>query len=211
MVRPMSPARSSASWAARRRIRIRSCAGVRRQRTAPASAAARAASTSSLPATGTVPTTEPSYGMAGCPPCVQPRQPGASFRRSAWASGPSMLPPWRVAASRRRSDLVGKCVGTGPTRAERVQCRCGVATERCTSYWSAVSVNACQPRVGNRRVNARNLAKTPPGVAVGHPHRIREIAVQAGLSERTVDWVLNNRGGVRPSTIRRSAASHHRP
>jgi LacI family transcriptional regulator len=37
---------------------------------------------------------------------------------------------------------------------------------------------------------------------VGHPYRIREIAVQAGLSERTVDRVLNNRAGVRASTVR---------
>ena len=37
---------------------------------------------------------------------------------------------------------------------------------------------------------------------VGHPYPIREIAVQAGLSERTVDRVLNNRGQVRPSTTR---------
>jgi LacI family transcriptional regulator len=37
---------------------------------------------------------------------------------------------------------------------------------------------------------------------VGHPYRIREIAVQAGLSERTVDRVLNDRGGVRASTVR---------
>jgi Bacterial regulatory proteins, lacI family len=35
---------------------------------------------------------------------------------------------------------------------------------------------------------------------VAHPYRIREIAVQAALSERTVDRVLNNRGGVRTST-----------
>jgi LacI family transcriptional regulator len=37
---------------------------------------------------------------------------------------------------------------------------------------------------------------------VGHPYRIREIAVQSGLSERTVDRVLNNRGQVRESTVR---------
>ena len=37
---------------------------------------------------------------------------------------------------------------------------------------------------------------------MGHPYRIREIAVQAGLSERTVDRVLNNRGQVRASTVR---------
>jgi hypothetical protein len=60
IVLPVSAARSSASSAARRRIRIRSCAGVRRQVSAPGSAAVSAASTSSGPATGTVPTTEPS-------------------------------------------------------------------------------------------------------------------------------------------------------
>ena len=37
---------------------------------------------------------------------------------------------------------------------------------------------------------------------MGHPYRIREIAAQAGLSERTVDRVLNNRGQVRESTAR---------
>jgi LacI family transcriptional regulator len=37
---------------------------------------------------------------------------------------------------------------------------------------------------------------------VAHPYRIREIAAQAGLSERTVDRVLNGRGGVRASTAR---------
>ena len=36
---------------------------------------------------------------------------------------------------------------------------------------------------------------------MAHPYRIREIAVQAGLSEATVDRVLHGRGGVRASTV----------
>jgi hypothetical protein len=62
MICAVCSARSSASSAARSRIRIRSWAGVRRQLTAPASARSSAARTSSGPATGTVPVIVPSNG-----------------------------------------------------------------------------------------------------------------------------------------------------
>ncbi|MFF4584918.1 LacI family DNA-binding transcriptional regulator [Streptomyces sp. NPDC001388] len=48
---------------------------------------------------------------------------------------------------------------------------------------------------------------------MGHPFPLREIARQAGLSEATVDRVLNGRGGVRESTaqeVRRAIADLHR-
>src|SRR5882757_11048142 len=39
-------------------------------------------------------------------------------------------------------------------------------------------------------------------LAVPHPYPLREIALQAGVSEATVDRVLHGRGGVRASTQR---------
>jgi len=62
MIWAVCSARSSASSAARIRIRIRSKAGVHRQVAAPDSARSSAARTSSAPATGTVPMTAPSNG-----------------------------------------------------------------------------------------------------------------------------------------------------
>jgi LacI family transcriptional regulator len=53
-----------------------------------------------------------------------------------------------------------------------------------------------------RRISAKKPPKTCQEEPVGHQYRIREIAAQAGLSERTVDRVLNNRGQVRESTAR---------
>src|SRR5580704_6798953 len=39
--------------------------------------------------------------------------------------------------------------------------------------------------------------------AVSHPFLVKEIALQAGVSEATVDRVLNERGNVRRHTIQR--------
>ena len=46
--------------------------------------------------------------------------------------------------------------------------------------------------------NRQKTARSNPGASLPDP----QIAVQAGLSERTVDRVLNNRGQVRESTVR---------
>ncbi len=43
---------------------------------------------------------------------------------------------------------------------------------------------------------------TPQGPLLPHPYPLKEIARQAGLSEATVDRVLNGRGGVRAGTAR---------
>src|SRR5215211_2191195 len=63
---------------------------------------------------------------------------------------------------------------------------------------------APQSSAGRHLVRAptRRPEPKPRRSPVAHPYRIREIAVQAGLSERTVDRVLNNRGHVRESTVR---------
>ena len=44
-------------------------------------------------------------------------------------------------------------------------------------------------------------SRTPQNEDMPHPHRLRDVAVQAGLSLATVDRVLNGRDGVRASTV----------
>nr|WP_321984430.1 helix-turn-helix domain-containing protein [uncultured Lichenicoccus sp.] len=60
------------------------------------------------------------------------------------------------------------------------------------------------------RIAARRTLKNPSGWRLGHgvrdlSHRflVKEIALQAGVSEATVDRVLHRRGGVRAHTVRR--------
>jgi LacI family transcriptional regulator len=48
--------------------------------------------------------------------------------------------------------------------------------------------------------NAKNPSKTPQKEPVPHRYKVREIAQQSGLSEATVDRVLNQRPGVRENT-----------
>src|SRR4051794_32445385 len=62
-------------------------------------------------------------------------------------------------------------------------------------------------------VNLADPSFVPQTGGVPHPYPVREIARQAGVSEATVDRVLNARGGVRQSTVdevHRAIADLHR-
>lgn len=51
----------------------------------------------------------------------------------------------------------------------------------------------------------RSIKKLSKGRALSHPFLVKKIALQAGVSEATVDRVLNRRGGVRRHTEQRVA------
>src|SRR5215218_340493 len=103
--RAVSSARSSASSAARNRIRMRSWAGVRRQVVAPRSAALSAPSTSSGPATGTVPTIEPSYGEVTS--SVRPEPAAGRHRPPINISMAAMALASNAVAAHHRADTPG--------------------------------------------------------------------------------------------------------
>src|SRR5512144_887751 len=54
--------------------------------------------------------------------------------------------------------------------------------------------------VDRTAINTKNPSKKPQESTVAHRYKVREIAQQSGLSEATVDRVLNKRPGVRENT-----------
>ena len=76
----------------------------------------------------------------------------------------------------------------------------------CSSVQSVLSgsIGDDPPKLSRRSIK---IPSSPPPVA--HPFLIKEIALQAGLSEATVDRVLNRRGGVRRHTAERVKQAIH--